>query len=156
MALYDWVGSLCSVPEHFLLSFSPQGIAYPEEDISSVASSMLCMTQCDIPIPLCKDEDEVSFFNANCDITNDDTLPDKEFEQGLPISTYEENDEANFLSVGRDDNLTEDFPGEKVRSEDHLLGDVPSQPPVQLLENDPQTSSGKQAAIQTLDDLRIK
>ena len=154
-ALYDWVGSLCSVPEHFSLSFSPQGIVYPEEDISSVASSMLCMTQRDIPIPLCKDEDEVSFFNADCDITNDDTLPDEESGQGLPISTYEENDEDNFLSVRQDDNRIEDFPGE-VRSEDHLFGEVPPRPPVQLLEEDPEISSGKQAAIQTLDDLRIK
>ena len=72
---------------------------------------------------LCKDEDEVSFFNADCDITNDDTLPDEESGQGLPISTYKENDEDNFLSIRQDDNRTEDFPGE-VRSEDHLLGEV--------------------------------
>lgn len=39
------------------------------------------------------------FFNAHYDITNDDTLPDQESEQGLPVSIYEENDEANFISV---------------------------------------------------------
>ena len=127
-ALYDWVGSLCSLLEHFSVSFSPQGIVYPEEDINSIASSMLCMTQRDIPIPLCKDEDEVSFFNANCDFTNDDTLSDQESEQGLPISIYEENDETIFLSARQDDNRTEDFPGKKVRSEDHLPGEVPPLP----------------------------
>ena len=145
---------LCS-RAFFTLLNSPQGIVYPEEGISSVASSMLCMKQRGIPVPLCKDEDEVSVFNADCDITNDDTLPDEESGRGLPISTYEENDEDNFLSVRQDDNRTKDFPGE-VRSEDHLLGKVPPRPPVQLLEEDPEISSGKQAAIRTLDDLRIK
>ena len=110
------------------------------------------MTQRDIPIPLCKDE----VFNAHCDITNDDTLPDQESEQGLPISTYEGNDETNFLTVPQDDNCIENFPGEKVRSEDHLLGEVLPRPPVQLLEDDPEISSGKQTSIQTLDNLRIK
>ena len=159
MALYDWVGSLCTVPEHFSLAFSPQGIVYPEEDISYVASSMLCMTQRDIAIPLCKDEDEVSFFNAHCDITHDDTLPDQESDQGLPISTNEENDEAHFISVRRDDNGTEDFPGEEVRSEEisqHLLLQVPPRPPAQLLQEDPEISYGEQAALQILDELSIK
>lgn len=31
-ALYDWVGSLSTVPEHFSLSFGPQDILYPEEN----------------------------------------------------------------------------------------------------------------------------
>ena len=153
------MGSLCTVPEHFSLAFSPQGIIYPEEDISSVASSMLCMMQCDIPIPLCKDEDEVSFFNAFCDIINDGTLPDQEFEEQLPISIYQEEEEANFLSVLHNDNRTDDFPGEEVRSPEeisqHLLAEVAPGPPVQLLEDDPDIS-GELAAIQTLDELSVK
>lgn len=43
-----------------------------------------------------------------------------------------------------------------MRLEDHLLGEVPPLPPVQLMEDDPEISSGKQAGIQRLDDLSIK
>ena len=44
VALYDWVGSLSTYPEHFALCFSPQCIIYPEEDINSVASSPFAET----------------------------------------------------------------------------------------------------------------
>lgn len=131
-ALYDWVGSLCTDPEHFSLAFSRQGIIYPEEDISSVASSMLCMSQCEFPIPLCKDEDEVSFYNAQCDINHDDTIPDQESQQELPISTHEENDDTNLLSA------------------QHFFAEVPLRPPAQLLVDDPEISPGEQAALQEL------
>ena len=39
MALYDWVGSLSTRPEHFALCFSgPYRTAYPEDDVKSVSA----------------------------------------------------------------------------------------------------------------------
>lgn len=89
------------ITRHFSLSFSPQGIVYLEEDMSSVSSSMLCTTQRDIPIPLCKDENEVSFFNADFDFTNDDTLPDQESEQRLPFPYTRKTMKLIFSALAR-------------------------------------------------------
>ena len=51
--VYNWVGSLATLPEHFLLAQTfPHSHLYPDEDVSSVASSVLYMVVQEDPIPM--------------------------------------------------------------------------------------------------------
>lgn len=100
MALYDWVGSLSTRPQHFALCFSsPYRIVCPEDDIKSVTSSVHCMSEQQFPISLCRDDDEVAVFNAQPDTNDsvDDTLSDYELEAateyfngGVAADTYKQ------------------------------------------------------------------
>ena len=130
MAVYDWVGSLSTHPEHFALYFSPQSILYPEQDIALVASSLLCIEPQDFAIPLCRDDDELSVFSALCKNSLDDTLFDHVF------------------TIGTDN------PNDGVPSDSHkALEEVQSHPPVQLLEDDPEVSPSEQENIKILEYL---
>lgn len=136
MALYDWVGSLSTHPEHFALCFSsPHCTVYPEDDIKSVASSVLCMSQREGPMPLCRDNEEVGVFSCQSESDNnrDDTLSDHEFqaeskntEDGVASDTYKH------------------------------LGEVQSRPPGQLLEEDLEVSTREQENVQILEGLNSK
>ena len=100
MALYDWVGSLSTRPEHFAPCFSsPYHIVCPEDDIKSVTSSVHCMSEQQFSISLCRDDDEVAVFNAQPDTNDsvDDTLSDYELEAateylngGVAANTYKQ------------------------------------------------------------------
>ena len=51
--VYNWVGSLATLPEHFLLAQTfPHSHLYPDEDVSSVGSSVLYMVVQEDPIPM--------------------------------------------------------------------------------------------------------
>ena len=76
------MGSRSTHPEHFALCFSPQSILYPEEDIALVASSLLCIEPQDFPIPLCRDDDELSVFSALSENSLGDTLIDLDLSTG--------------------------------------------------------------------------
>ena len=133
MALYDWVGSRYTHPEHFTLCFSPQSILYPEGDIALVASSLLCIEPQDFPIPLCRDDDELSVFSALSENSLDDTLIDHD------------------LSTGTD-NANEGVPKDSNKA----LEEVQSHPPAQLLEDDPEVSSSQEENIKKLVYLDVK
>ncbi|KAJ7377204.1 hypothetical protein OS493_030404 [Desmophyllum pertusum] len=127
--------------------------------IQSVASLMLCMTQCELPMPLCKDgEDDVTFFDAQYDNNHDDTLPDQEVERKLSIPQNGGDHEVNFVSVQNENVYNESLPDEelKLEHEPQDLDEVQPRPPVQLLEDDPEISSVEQVTIQTLEVLNVK
>ena len=51
--VYNWVGSLATLPEHFLLAQTfPNSFLYPDEDVSSVNSSVLYMVSQEDPVPM--------------------------------------------------------------------------------------------------------
>lgn len=117
------------------------------------------MTQCELPMPLCKDdEDDVTFFDAQYDNNHDDTLPDQEVERKLSIPQNGGDHEVNFVSVQNENVYNESLPDEelKLEHEPQDLDEVQPRPPVQLLEDDPEISSVEQVTIQTLEELNVK
>ena len=117
------------------------------------------MTQCELPMPLCKDgEDDVTFFDAQYDNNHDDTLPDQEVERKLSIPQNGGDHEVNFVSVQNENVYNESLPDEelKLEHEPQDLDEVQPRPPVQLLEDDPEISSVEQVTIQTLEVLNVK
>jgi hypothetical protein len=91
IAVYDWVGSLSVIPEHFTLSFVyPQSIIYPDEDITFVASSMLYMLKQDESIQLSRDDNEVEFFSGRPESINNDTLPSQSDAQPVAYDLFDE------------------------------------------------------------------
>ena len=133
MAVYDWVASRSTYLEHFALFFSPQSILYPEQDIALVASSLLCTEPQNLPIPLCRDDDELDVFSALSENSLDDTLIDHD----LTTGTYNAND-----GVPKDSNKAHE--------------EVQSYPPARLLEDDPEVSSSQQENIKRLAYLDVK
>ena len=59
--IYDWVGSLCRVPEHFRLIRFPSTTLYPDQKIECVKNTILNMTVETDPVPFSIDEVEVQF-----------------------------------------------------------------------------------------------
>lgn len=54
--VYNWVGSLAALPEHFFLARTfPHSHLYPDEDVSSFRSSVLYMVTQEDPVPLSQD-----------------------------------------------------------------------------------------------------
>lgn len=133
MAVCDWVGSLSTYPEYFALCFSPQSILYPDQDIALVASSLLCIESQDFPIPLCRDDDEVSVFSALSESSLDETLIDHDLTTGT-------------------DNPNDGVPNDSNRA----LEEVQSHPPAQLLEDDPEVSPSQLENIKKLEYLDFK
>ena len=61
-AVYDWVGSLSITPKHFALSKLPMVQIYQDESVTVASNELLTMIEVDDPIPLSRDDNEVSFY----------------------------------------------------------------------------------------------
>ena len=86
--VYDWIGSLCVTPKFFSLAIRPEKVIYPEENIAEFSGTVLCMTEMDEPLPLSKDEEEVSFFKGKVDEqdSNEADLDLEGFSSLFPLS----------------------------------------------------------------------
>ena len=99
----------------------------------TLSLSVLCMSEQQFSISLCRDDDEVAVFNAQPD--NNDSVDDT-------LSVYEF--EAATASYGVEANTYKQ------------LEEVQSHPPAQLLEDDPEVSTSEQVNIQILKGLNAK
>lgn len=76
-AVYDWVGSLSLMPEHFRLCLFDGKCLLPSEPVQVAQRTMLYMSECENIPNLLEEDDEINFhgFGDTCDqVTLDDTL----------------------------------------------------------------------------------
>lgn len=85
--VYDWVGSLSLLPEHFRLVYPVSGeIMLPEKPVVEAANCVLCMNECEEPLSLVHDDPEISAagFARYADLYADnlrESLPDRFMEE---------------------------------------------------------------------------
>lgn len=89
--VYDWVGSLNLLPEHFRLVFPVSGaIVLPEMPIVEAANCVLNMSECEEPLSLVHDDSDISAvgFSEGADLSVEsmiskvpEFLPDKFMEE---------------------------------------------------------------------------
>lgn len=103
-AVYDWVGSLCTLPKHFSLSsIFPKQAIYPDELVADYASVVLMMSEEDQPLPLSIEDDVVVISNGSGTASLDDTLdfniPDVLLEADAPLSSAETTTAHHFNTL---------------------------------------------------------
>ena len=76
LAVYDWVGSLGTLPEHFELSTQPGCAITPDEPVTVVEGKMVHMKVVKDPIPISKksEEQDATFIGYGPDLCKE--LPD--------------------------------------------------------------------------------
>ena len=65
-AVYDWIGSLSALPEHFSLTCAiTKKVIFPDVKCEQIQRTTLYMSERESPIPLSEDENAISFYAGN-------------------------------------------------------------------------------------------
>ena len=94
--VYDWVGSLSLLPEHFRLVYPLSGeVVLPERPVTEAANCVLCMNESEEPLSLVHDDPEISAIGFSGDsVPSIDTVPEflpEQFMEGDENETVRNN-----------------------------------------------------------------
>ena len=100
--VYDWVGSLSLLPEHFRLVYPLSGeVVLPERPVTEAANCVLCMNESEEPLSLVHDDPEISAVGFSGDsVPSIDTVPEflpEQFMEGDENETVSNNLRLSYV-----------------------------------------------------------
>ena len=86
--VYDWIGFLYVTAKFSSLATRLKEVTYLDKNIATFSGTVLCMTVIDEPLPLLKDDTEVSFLKGKVDVqsqnSNEDDVDLEDFSSLFP------------------------------------------------------------------------